>query len=290
MTAERESTVSTDTQAHSEARRRTAWIVIALVLVVVFSATSLWMLHSMDKPPTTGIVAVLGLVLVAILLAPVLFEITELSVGKEGISAKMRHVEEKVEAASRRIDNLRDEILLKLAGQYGIETYERRSAGYRQLWRTTEPLALYFRTKPVTYKSLSELARMLTHWYFDYGMFLSADGRDRYFFLQDVIQSLRQEENNNLLPEQDALNYYETDMRDLELFSLFNAPKPDPRMNTKWKDELFKLFTIKIGGDKSFFERLRRSSDYHFALVRCAASALRTQMAEDLKSREMPEF
>jgi hypothetical protein len=284
MTVDNGSTISTADHERSEARQRTFWVGIALVLVVAFSGISFAMLRWMKTPPSTAIVAVLGLALVAILLAPLLFEISELSVGKSGISAKIRTVEQKVEAASQRIDNLRDEILLQLAGQYGVETYRRRSEGYRNLWSMLEPFAVYFRQEPVTYESLSQLGRALRHWYFEYGMFLSETGRDRYFFLQDILQvlALRKEEAADELSGQDPLLYAETDLRDRELFALLSKARPDK----KWKQQLYDYFTPETTADPNFIKQLAESRDKHFALVRCAASALRTQMAKDLQSRE----
>ncbi len=84
-----------------------------LALVVVFGAVSFWILRSP---------AVIWLTFAAILLPPVLFDISELSVGKDGIKAKIRNVEEKVEEQSQRIKNLQDKMRLRLASEYGKET------------------------------------------------------------------------------------------------------------------------------------------------------------------------
>jgi hypothetical protein len=156
-------------------------------------------------------------------------------------------------------------------------------------------LGVYFREKPLTYEGLTELGAKLRHWYFEYGMFLSdsygsgSDGLKRYFFLQDliVVMVIRQKGCGEL-PCQGPLLYAEADDQDFELFSLFNVPKPD--RNTKWEEQLYQSFTPDATARKPFRKRLGDSSEKHFALIRCATSALRTQMVKDLGSRERPEF
>jgi hypothetical protein len=99
------SVIAADGQASTEDRRRMGWTAIALLLAVVFSSVCLWMIRFMDNPPTTAIVAVLGLALAGILLTPVLFQITEFSIGPTGATAKMsERINARINAQQSRID------------------------------------------------------------------------------------------------------------------------------------------------------------------------------------------
>jgi heme/copper-type cytochrome/quinol oxidase subunit 4 len=131
-------TSSDDANARDDTKQRTVWITIVLVLVIVFSGISFWALRSMENPSSAAIVTALGFALVAIVLAPLMFEISELSISEGKITAK---IQREIRPVVEKVDNLRKEVLAKLEGQYEIATYKRRSERYRDLWRMLEPLA-----------------------------------------------------------------------------------------------------------------------------------------------------
>jgi hypothetical protein len=77
-----------------------------------------------------------------------------------------------------------------LEAQYDIDLRKRRIEAYGELWRTLEPLAYHFGSRP-TYESVDNLGRALRHWYFHTGgLVLSADTRPAYFNLQQALEGV----------------------------------------------------------------------------------------------------
>jgi hypothetical protein len=258
------------------------WTILTLVLVVVFCGIVFVRLLTVGNPSSSAIVLVLALTLGALVLTPRMFDISELNFGKSGVSAKIRQVEE-------RIETVRSELLQKIAAEYDRVLHEQRLAAYRDLWTALEPLALYFPAKQVSYQSLLELGGALRHWYFASGMFLTSSGRDRYFFLQDILQTLCHEHDqqklSELLPDsaQGPMTLAASDEQDKLIFDLLLEPAP-PSWE-EWKTKLYVYFTPKMIAKPEFLPNLRGNKKMHFRLVRCASSALRTQMADDLLTR-----
>src|SRR6266576_3370637 len=91
--------------------------------------------------------------------------------------------------SAEQIKAVKDE-LRHLALDYDRLLHEQRTDAYQRLWTALEPLALYFRERPATYESLLQLGKAMRHWYFQYGVYLTEQGWDRYFFLQDILQTI----------------------------------------------------------------------------------------------------
>ena len=87
----------------------------------------------------------------------------------------------------------RRRVLAELEGRYDADLRSLRLAAYPRLWAALEPLAKYARERPgrPTRDEIAKLAAGLRGWYFkDGGLYLSAEAREAYFFLQDALTTV----------------------------------------------------------------------------------------------------
>jgi hypothetical protein len=147
--------------------------------------------------------------------------------------------------------------------EYDKDLRARRIDAYRELWRQLQPLAEYARPVHVTPAQLVEISINLRRWYFEVGgLFLSESSRDAYFALQTGIrETFKNYTERELAVVQEWLEEAPNNL-------FFNPPEqivsspPAPIAN--WHRELA----------ETDHETLRR-----------LGSALRTQMANDVKTR-----
>ena len=147
--------------------------------------------------------------------------------------------------------------------EYDKDLRARRIDAYRELWRQLQPLAEYARPVHVTPAQLVEISINLRRWYFEIGgLFLSESSRDAYFALQKGIrETFKNYTKRELAVVQEWLEQSPNNL-------FFNPPEqvvsspPAPIAN--WHQEL---------------------ADTDHETLRKLGSALRTQMANDVKTR-----
>jgi hypothetical protein len=95
-----------------------------------------------------------------------------------------------------------------LQREYDLSLRKERMDAYRELWKTLEPLAKYFRAQRVTYASLKALGSDLRKWYFETGgIFLTVPAREAYFNLMDELRLVEILEERDLPGEVDFATF-----------------------------------------------------------------------------------
>lgn len=105
-------------------------------------------------------------------------------------AAVKRGAELGVEEAFEKL-NWTEKLARELQKSRGLERQELRFKSYGALWKELRPLAIYDVAKPeIDNKSGRELVAKLSDWYFSDcgGLLLTAQSRDFYFALQDLLR------------------------------------------------------------------------------------------------------
>lgn len=77
-----------------------------------------------------------------------------------------------------------------LESKYDIELRASRIVEYRSLWKCTGRFPKYGRPEKVTFETVQTMIGELRDWYFNGGgLFLTDDGRDAYFALQELLKT-----------------------------------------------------------------------------------------------------
>jgi hypothetical protein len=110
-------------------------------------------------------------------------QLSEFSIGLDGVKAKLDRVENKLDKVQ--------ELQVKMAHQINLDLLSKRFDAYGDLWSRTQPAAIYT-AQEFSQKEAREFLEGLSKWYFSVtgGLFLTVRARDFYFSLQRLLRTV----------------------------------------------------------------------------------------------------
>jgi hypothetical protein len=181
---------------------------------------------------------------------------------------------------------IKGKMRIELMSHFRRELRSERMVAYREIWKALEPLALYAPPEDLTLAKLKEMERNLSKQYFEHGIFLSTESRDRYFLLQDAMQVIigARSKSSDWLPlrtRDDRFTLAEAQARERAL-GLEPVAEVGPRLlahrrRAKKNEEMLRQIVSKWNSSDE------GHADFH--LLRALGSRLRTCLAHDLEAR-----
>lgn len=100
-----------------------------------------------------------------------------------------------IDRAAKQIDDLKT-----FGREIDTDLREKRHDVYRELWTMTKIVPKYPAPNRLEFAALSDFSYTLRDWYFETGgIYMSEAARDRYFEVQEVIQSVQSEKRSPVL-------------------------------------------------------------------------------------------
>lgn len=168
------------------------------------------------------------------------------------------------------------------------ELSKNREMSYSELWGHTDSLNLFGPTKSV---ACADLGLVLKDWYFTHGWLMTQEARDRYFLVQEALNFGALKSVKLQRPADEEL-YDAVEVRTVDSLRSIRQERPDvkppaPREDYKYTELTSALQKWKSDVITSTDPRL--SGENGWVLIQFLLSAFRTQIVNELGSREALE-